>query len=114
MAKAADEGRLRKLRKEAQRENRLAKKRLQQEQGGKGTKQKPLQEAKSWASDEDEFTETLPRKDSGQGGRHPLVCALVCFVIQFRVALVCMLQLVCNRVSVLPECEIDWLQLCAP
>lgn len=78
MAKAADEGRLRKLRKEAQRESKLAKKRLQrqQEQGGKGTKQKPLQEAKSWASDEEEFRETLPRADSGQGGRCPLVFLL--------------------------------------
>lgn len=73
MAKAADEGRLRKLRKEAQRETKLAKKRLQQEQG---SKQQPLQEAKSWASDEEEFRETLPKTDSGQGGRHPYLCLM--------------------------------------
>ena len=66
---------LRKLRKEAQRENKAAKKKLQQqlEQDGRGTKQKPLREAGSWASDEEEFREALPRTDSGQGGRRLLV-----------------------------------------
>lgn len=70
LAKAADEGRLRKLRKEAQRESRLVKKKLQrqQDQDGRGTKQQPLHGARGWASDEEEFTQTLPRTDSGQAG----------------------------------------------
>ena len=70
---------LRKLRKEAQRESKAAKKKLQRqlEQDGSGTKHKPLREARSWASDEEEFTETLPRTDSGQGGRHLLVWIFV-------------------------------------
>lgn len=73
LAKAADEGRLRRLRKEAQRESRLAKKKLQrqQDQDGRGTEQKPSREARGWASDEEEFKETLPRTDSGQAGVWP-------------------------------------------
>ncbi|KAL3143597.1 hypothetical protein ABBQ38_002394 [Trebouxia sp. C0009 RCD-2024] len=71
LAKAADEGRLRRLRKEAQRESRLVKKKLQrqQDQDGGGTKQKPSREARGWASDEEEFKDSsLPRTDSSQAG----------------------------------------------
>lgn len=70
---------LRNLHKEAQRESKAAKKKLQRqvEQDGRGTKQKPLPEARSWASDEEEFTQTLPRTDSGQGGRRLLLWIFV-------------------------------------
>ena len=70
---------LRKLRKEAQRESKATRKKLQRqlEQDGGRTKQKPLREARSWASDEEEFKETLPRTDSGQGGRRLLVYLFV-------------------------------------
>lgn len=62
---------LRKLRKEAQKESKAAKKKLDQD--SRDTKQKPVLEARSWASDEEEFREVLPRTDSGQGGRRLLI-----------------------------------------
>ena len=75
LAKAANDGMLRKLRKEAQKESKAAKKKLQRQldQDSRGTKQKPVLEARSWASDEEEFREVLPRTDSGQGGRRLLI-----------------------------------------
>ena len=83
LAKAANDGMLRKLRKEAQRESKAARKKLQRqlEQDGRGTKQKALREARSWASDEEEFTETLPRTDSGQGGRRLWFAFFCCNVV---------------------------------
>ena len=74
---------LRKLRKEAQRESKLVKKKLQreQEQDAKGNMQK-LREERSWASDEEEFKETLPRTDSGQTGSCLLLQSLHCFLSQ--------------------------------
>ena len=68
LAKAANDAMLRKLQKEARKESRAEKKKLQKEQG-RGSKQRGKREVGSWASDEEDFTETISRTDSGQGGQ---------------------------------------------
>ena len=67
LAKAANNAMLKKLHREAQKESKSLKKKVQQEQGSRGTKQKVKREA--WASDEEDFKEALPRADSGQQGQ---------------------------------------------
>lgn len=70
LAKAANVAMLKKLTREAKNQSKFDKKKLQQEQGSRGTKQKVKREGRAWASDEEEFKEALPKADSGQEGQH--------------------------------------------